>query len=353
MPHYLINPIGYNRRDVPVWIRPGVLRDLPRFLRRHFTSSRIALITDRRVARLHLRGFGDLLTRHGIRFAWFRVDAGERAKTRATKARLEDRLLAQCFGRDSLIVAIGGGVVGDLAGFVAATYLRGIPYIHVPTTLVAQTDSAIGGKTGVDTPAGKNLIGAFHPPRAICIDPTLLTTLPPTELRQGLVEMVKYGVIADAPLARTIARAAPILTNPRHPDFLRTLLPLLIRSLRVKIRHVSGDEHDTRGRRTLLNYGHTFGHAIEQASSYRIPHGDAVAMGMSMAARIACTMRLLPANDVVRQEAILHAIGAPTILPRRIPTTAVWKAMRHDKKCQQDQVRLVLLRRLGRAIVVP
>ncbi|MBI2345622.1 MAG: 3-dehydroquinate synthase [Deltaproteobacteria bacterium] len=334
-----------------IFLDVNAVQRLAPFVRRHFPGHRIVIITDTRVQRLHARIIAQSLIAHRLHVRCFAVPPGERSKTREAKSALEDKLIAGRFGRDTLIIAVGGGVVGDLAGFVAATYMRGVPYIQVPTTLVSQTDSAIGGKVGVDSPWGKNLIGAFHAPAAVFIDPTLLCTLPCGEVRQGLVEMVKHGLIAEPSLARAIARRAAILTTPQHPRFVRTLFPLLRRSIRIKRGIVAHDPLETNGQRAVLNYGHTFGHAIEQASRYRVAHGDAVAIGMTRAAEVAVRRGLLSQAAAAEQTRILSAIGAPTALPQGMNPAALLKIMERDKKARNHTPCFVLLKGLGHPIV--
>lgn len=325
------------------------LEQLPEYVARHFPRCRIALVTDPYIARWHGRRLIRALQRAGQACRLFLVPRGERAKTRAVKAALEDRLFAAGYHRDTVCIALGGGSVGDLVGFTTATYLRGVPYLNIPTTLVAQTDSAIGGKTAIDTAYGKNLLGAFYLPHATFIDPTLLTTLAPPACRQGLVEMMKHGCIADVGLAHAIAAAAPILRQPTHRRFVETLLPLLRRSIAIKRAHVDGDLDDRRGKRALLNYGHTFGHALEQASHYRLAHGDAVAIGMTCAAYLAHQFGILSADEAAEQTMLLRAIGAPTNIPATLPIAAINRALRHDKKIRGERLQFILLRRLGQA----
>ena len=203
------------------------------------------------------------------------LPAGRASKTREQWARLTDALLEQGFGRDSGIVALGGGVAGDLAGFVAATYMRGLPYVQVPTTLLAMLDASVGGKTGVDTPQGKNLIGAFHPPAAVIADPLVLGTLPERDFRGGMAEAVKHGLIADAAYFAWMERNADALLRRDQAALTR----LVRRSVEIKAEVVSGDEREA-GRRAILNAGHTVAHALEHATAYALPHGEAVALGL-------------------------------------------------------------------------
>jgi len=239
-------------------------------------AHRFAVVTDDNVGPLYAERVSKAIGAE--RTTVSTVPAGEAHKTRDTWVRITDELLAAGFGRDSLIVALGGGVVGDVAGFVAATYMRGIPYVQVPTTLLAMVDASIGGKTGVDTPAGKNLVGAFHQPIAVIVDPTALATLPRAHLRAGFAEVIKHGAIADeAYLERAVAAASNLGSLDPASD---AMVDLVTRSIEIKADVVRRDERED-GLRKILNFGHTIGHAVELLSDYSILHGDAIALGMS------------------------------------------------------------------------
>lgn len=268
--------------------------------------------------------------------------AGERSKTRDTWARLSDALLERGFGRDSGIVALGGGVAGDLAGFVAATYMRGVPFIQVPTTLLAMLDASVGGKTGVDTPQGKNLLGAFHPPVAVVADPRVLETLPPREYAGGLAEAVKHGLIADREYFKWMEREADALLR-RDPE---AVTRLVRRSVEIKAAIVSADERET-GRRAVLNAGHTVAHALEQATDYAIPHGEAVALGLVAECELAT--RLGRAAPAVRErvQGLLQRLGLPVRLPRPVPAVTLLAAMAGDKKNRASRIRFALPGALG------
>lgn len=275
------------------------------------------------------------------------IPDGERYKTLSTVARLYDALVRAGADRGSVLVAVGGGVVGDTAGFAAATFLRGIPLVHMPTTLLAQVDSAIGGKVGVNHPLGKNLIGAFHQPRLVAIDPLLLRTLPRREFRSGLYEVVKYGMIASRELFDLVARSTRELFA-RDPS---VLAPAIVESCRIKARVVSRDERES-GLRRILNYGHTVGHALEAVTRYRrFRHGEAIAIGMACEARVAMHMGLADSGLVEQQERLLARLGLPTAV-RGVRTNAVLAAMRTDKKRRAGHVRMILPTQIGRAQIV-
>ena len=270
------------------------------------------------------------------------IPDGERAKTLRTVARLLDRMLELKLTRQSTVIAVGGGVVGDVAGFAASIYLRGIAVVHVPTTLLSQVDSSVGGKTGVNHTRGKNLIGTFHQPRLVVADPLVLHTLPAREYRSGLYETLKYGVIRDRALFRSFERQSEAIAA-RNPAVVESLV---YRSLRIKAQVVSADEREA-GLRRILNFGHTLGHAIEAAANYRsVRHGEAVGYGMIGAARIAARMGVLADPDRTRIESAVAAIGKlPGIA--RLPVPAMLEALRHDKKIRDGKLHFVLPERIG------
>jgi 3-dehydroquinate synthase len=282
------------------------------------------------------------------------IEAGEDQKTPATVTQIHDAAFDRKLERGSLIVALGGGVVGDMAGFAAATWLRGIAVVQVPTTLLAMVDAAIGGKTGVNHPGGKNLIGAFHQPRLVLIDPAVLTTLPVREFRAGMAEVIKYGVINDAPLFAELEAAAA--SDPETglasieavgPALLQRLLE---RSAGAKARVVAADEREG-GLRAILNYGHTIGHVIEALCGYgTYLHGEAVGLGMLAAGDIACAMGLWSAQEQARQRALINAAGLPLVMPALEPA-AVLDCLQGDKKVRDGRVRFVLPTSIGAVVI--
>ncbi|HMC82501.1 MAG TPA: 3-dehydroquinate synthase [Candidatus Polarisedimenticolia bacterium] len=326
----------------PVYIGRGVLSSLPGALRRLAPAYRYFLITDSRVRGLHGRALLASLRRAGLTVSLLSVPAGERSKTREAKARLEDRILALGGGRDSAVLALGGGMICDLAGFTAATYHRGIPFVPIPTTLLAMVDAAVGGKTAVDHPRGKNVIGAFHPPRAVFADLRFLETLPEREFRSGLAEAVKSAVIGDPVLFRGLERD-PSAVLSRHPG---AVLNLVLRSCRVKARVVEADERES-GLRAVLNFGHTLGHALEHLLHYRLLHGEAVAIGMALEARAAAAAGIMKAGEAGRIIALLGKLGLPTRLPKGVPPGRVLIAARADKKAERGEIRYALPRKIG------
>jgi 3-dehydroquinate synthase len=274
------------------------------------------------------------------------IDAGEDQKTPATVALIHDAAFRQKLERGSLIVALGGGVVGDMAGFAAASWLRGIAVVQVPTTLLAMVDAAIGGKTGVNHPGGKNLIGAFHQPRLVLIDPACLATLPPREFRAGMAEVIKYGVIGDGELFAQLEQAGEQLASmgALPPALLQTILE---RSAAAKARVVAADEREG-GLRAILNYGHTLGHVVEALCGYgTYLHGEAVAIGMVAAGELSCELGLWSREHQERQRRVIAAAGLPLAWPDLQPE-AVLGCLQGDKKVRDGRVRFVLPTALGR-----
>jgi 3-dehydroquinate synthase len=267
---------------------------------------------------------------------------GEASKNRNTRAVLEDRLVDLGLGRDGALLALGGGVVGDLVGFIAATYHRGIPYLQIPTTLLAMVDASIGGKTGHDLPGGKNLVGAFHQPSGVWSDLGTLGTLPDEELFCGFAEIVKGGAVADRGLLERLEEdAAALRRRERSP-----LQGAVVAAVRLKATLVSEDPQE-HGRRVLLNFGHTVAHAIEAVSGFRISHGRAVAMGIAVEAELSVRRAGLPVEERDRLRELLGRFDLSTSVPAQIDAADLWEACGRDKKSRKGTVRCVLLRRLG------
>jgi 3-dehydroquinate synthase len=347
-------PVHHALGAYDVHVEPGALLSLPELLQQGLGSRKLVLITDDVVARYYdewtrataeARQLGARATDAGIRLrahSRLTFPAGEASKTRETWIRLSDEMLGLGLDRQAAVVALGGGVAGDLAGFVAATFLRGIPYAQVPTTLLAMLDASVGGKVGVDTPLGKNLVGAFHPPAIVVADPLTLLSLPDRIFRAGLAEAVKHGLIADERYFDWIEANARRL-GARD---LEALTHLVTRSVEIKAAVVTEDEREG-GRRAILNAGHTIAHGLEQESRYRLPHGEAVALGLVAECRIAERMGLAPAGLAERVLNVLQALGLPTRLAQHVQVPRVLEAMLHDKKNREGQVHLALPSRLG------
>jgi 3-dehydroquinate synthase len=287
------------------------------------------------------------LEARGVSVVPIALPAGERFKTLATVARLYGEFVRAGLDRRGLVVALGGGVLGDMAGYAAATYLRGVRFVQAPTTLLAQVDASVGGKTGVDLPEGKNLVGAFHQPVSVLIDTHTLHTLPLRELRAGLAEVIKYGIIYDAGFfARTVA-ALPRLLR-REPE---ALTEVIARSCAIKADVVSQDETE-QGLRAILNYGHTVGHALEQVTNYRrYKHGEAVAVGMVSAALIGEEIKVTPETVTAELLAALRRAKLPVAFPADIDPEAILTAAQRDKKTLAGRLRFVLARRIGEVFV--
>ena len=320
----------------------GALAELPRLVRDACPAARYAVISDSQVARLWGAEVVARLEQGGAATQLVTFPAGERHKSRETWATLSDALLAARYGRDGAIIALGGGVVGDVAGFVAATYLRGIPYVQVPTTLLAMIDSSIGGKTGVDAPSGKNLLGAFYRPRLVVADLALLDSLPDPQLVAGLAEAVKHGVVADAAYFAFLEAAHGAVLG-RDPDVLEQVVA---RSVAIKAEVVTADEREA-GRRAILNFGHTIGHAIEAATQFAVLHGEAVAIGMACEARLAEAFAVAAPGTARRLGALLRQFGLPLERPAGVGVDAILGAMELDKKARGGAVRFALPRAIG------
>ena len=323
-------------------IGPGVLAELPPRLARVCPAARYAVIADETVAALHAVATVDGLTAAGLAAQLFAFPSGEIHKTRAMWARLTDDLLAAGLGRDGAIIAVGGGVTGDLAGFVAATYLRGIPFVQLPTSAVAMIDAAVGGKTGVDAPAGKNLVGAFHHPRLVLADTDTLATLPAAGLAAGLAEAVKHGVVADAGyFAMLEDDAAPILARDSA-----ALTRVVARSVEIKAAVVAADPSEA-GRRAVLNFGHTVGHAIEAAAGFTVDHGAAVAAGMVAESWIGEQAGLTAPGTGARITAALQRFGLGAAPPPGLRIDDLLRYMRADKKTRAGTLRFALPATVG------
>lgn len=335
----------------PVYVEPGALGRLGPLAAAHAGGRRLALISDSNVGPLFdgfrrgpspWRAAGAGAPDLPVLAAELVVPAGEQSKSRAQWAALSDQLLDRGFGRDSAVIALGGGVIGDLAGFVAATYLRGLPCLQVPTTLLAMLDASVGGKTGVDTPHGKNLIGAFHPPVAVVADPLVLRTLPEREYRTGLAEAVKHGLIADAGYFAWLGDSASAIARRDET----TLATLVRRSVEIKAAVVGEDEREE-GRRAILNAGHTVAHAVEHASDYALPHGEAVALGLVAECELAEAMGIARPGLGADVAALLGCLGLPVRLADGLPRDRVLAAMAADKKNRAARVRFALPRDVG------
>jgi 3-dehydroquinate synthase len=305
-------------------------------------------VTNRVVAGLYATTVKRSLVGSGFHPLMIVVPDGERVKTLRWVGTVLDRLAEARCDRNTLMVALGGGVIGDLAGFASAIYARGIPFVQVPTTLVAQVDSSVGGKTGVNHQLGKNLIGAFHQPRLVLMDPDLLGSLPRREWIAGLAEVIKYGMITDEEFFSYLEQRMGALLKCDA----ETVRRVITRSCEIKAGVVMEDERES-DRRRILNYGHTIGHALESLGNYRrLIHGEAVAIGMVQEAELASSLGLCPPEAVLRLRALVQSAGLPAGLPP-ITFKALWAAMQHDKKMSRGRVYCVLPERIGRVVIQP
>jgi 3-dehydroquinate synthase len=307
----------------------------------------IALVTHPGLKAVYAAPLAQRLTERGLSVTTITVPAGERYKTLNTVARLYHEFVAAKVDRKSLVVALGGGVLGDLVGFAAATYLRGIRFVQVPTTLLAQVDASVGGKTGVDLPEGKNLVGSFHQPAAVLIDTRTLRTLPARELRAGLAEVIKYGIIYDDRFFIGTVAALPQLLRRDEA----ALTEVIARSCAIKAEVVAQDETE-QGLRAILNYGHTVGHALEALTGYRrYKHGEAVAIGMVAAALIGEEIGVTPPDATHVMIEGLRAAQLPVVFPSDIDTAAILEAAQRDKKTIAGRLRFVIARKIGEVFV--
>ena len=344
MPRMKTLNVELGTRSYPIHIGSG-LRDRPELLQSHWRGQRLFVVSNETVAPLHGERLRALLG--GQPVTWMNLPDGEQFKTLATVESILTRMLEARLDRGSTLIAFGGGVVGDIAGFAAAIYQRGIDFIQVPTTLLSQVDSSVGGKTGVNHPLGKNMIGAFHQPRAVIIDTDTLKTLPPRELRAGAAEIIKYGLIQDAGFFAWLEQHIEELLE-LQPE---VLIEAIYRSCACKAEVVAADERES-GRRALLNLGHTFGHAIEAGMGYgRWLHGEAVGTGMAMAARMSEHMGWLSGTERERAEALIARAGLQLSPPPEVGAERFRELMAIDKKVMDGRLRLVLLQAIGTAVV--
>ncbi|MBI5217167.1 MAG: 3-dehydroquinate synthase [Ignavibacteriae bacterium] len=329
--------------DIHIGIR---LADAVKQIAKMKLGSKYFIITDTNVQKLYGKKFCRLMTEWKLETVLLSIHSGEEYKNRQTKALLENEVLKLNAGRDSVFIALGGGVVGDITGFVAATLHRGVPFLQIPTTLLAQVDSSIGGKVAVDHPLGKNLIGAFYQPKAVFIDTTTLHTLPDSEFSNGMAEIIKYAAIMDADLFEFLdANSKKILNNDE-----RVLNKIIKRCCELKRYVVERDEKETDLRR-ILNFGHTIGHALESLMNYKMSHGQAVAIGMVAETKISVALGLIEPDAVECIEYMLRKYNLPTEIPSNIDLKKLFEATLQDKKAKSGIVHYSLLQEIGKAKV--
>jgi 3-dehydroquinate synthase len=340
--------VELGERSYDIGIGAGNLVQVGRFVAERGDASHAVVITDENVEKPHAMLVAESVAQTSTAVDLVVIEPGEQSKCVTTANELWEKLLDLGADRKTVILAVGGGVIGDLAGFIAATYARGIPFFQIPTTLLAQVDSSVGGKVGINLPAAKNMVGAFLQPQGVLIDTATLGTLPDPEYRAGLAEVVKYGVILDAELFEFLeVNASRILQRDQG-----ALAHVIGRCCRLKADIVQQDEREVSGLRAVLNYGHTVGHALESLAGYgALLHGQAVAIGMVSASRLAERLGRIDASVTARQEKLLATFGLPTHLPD-VDADQIVRGMMHDKKVQHGQLRFVLPTRLGHAELV-
>src|SRR5262249_24947349 len=326
----------------PALVGSDLSGELGKHVRKVLLGETCAVISDCNVASLFVETVAKSLRSAGFRSTLITIPAGEKSKTLKQASAICDQMIAAGLDRTSFVVGLGGGMIGDLSAFVAAIYHRGIPHVQIPTTLLAMVDSSVGGKTGVDTRDGKNLIGAFHQPSLVIDDVDVLKTLPRRQFNQGFAEIIKHAVIADAKMFRILQTwkvgAAPALQR------------LIKRNIQIKSKIVAKDERDRRGQRALLNFGHTVGHAIERAGNYRkFLHGEAVSLGIIAACSISEKRAGLPADQRTAIVDLFSRFGLPTQLPQNFPRKKILDALKFDKKFEGGNIRYVVTPRIGAA----
>lgn len=332
--------IRNKNKKYPVFIGNAVLAGIPEFIKSKHKDKKIVIITEDNIKKLHEKSILDPLKT--LKPFMISVPAGENSKSRETKQEIEDMLLEKNYGRDTVIIAFGGGVIGDLAGFVASTFMRGIPLMHVPTSLLAMVDSSIGGKTSIDTKHGKNLVGTIYQPDAVFSDLNFLKTLPKEEFLNGLAEVIKMAIILDKALFEFIEKNhEKILSKEKD-----SLLHIIRRSIELKKDIVEKDERES-GLRQILNFGHTIGHAIEADSGFKIKHGHSISIGMAVESKIAVLLGDLSADDEKRIIHLLDLVGLPTRIKHN-KTGSLIKFMVVDKKTRKQKPRFVILKKIGR-----
>ena len=336
--------VHLGERSYTIRIGADALGDIGKVCQRHFRGARAIVVTDANVAPLYAEQTLDSLAAAGVQATLFRIPAGEASKSMRQLSRILDKMASLRLDRGCGAVALGGGVVGDITGFAAAVFLRGVPYVQAPTTLLAQVDSAVGGKTAIDHRLGKNLVGAFHQPIAVVSDTSSLKTLPEREFRAGLAEVVKHAAIADPRLFSYLEKNEALILERDEGVMGR----IVASNCRIKARVVEHDEREA-GLRQILNFGHTLGHAVEALAGYsaELLHGEAIAVGMSAAGRISCAMGRCAPGDVERLTALLGRFGLPTNMAEPPGLAVLKRLLASDKKTRRGSPRFVLMRKIG------
>lgn len=327
-----------------VYVEDGITKRIPEILAKMEVGKKYAIITDTVVEKLFAKKLQNALKRKKIQSEIICFKKGEQSKTMATAEKIGEEMVKKGIDRQDAVIALGGGVVGDLAGFVASMYMRGIPYVHIPTTLMAMVDSAIGGKTGVDLKNGKNLMGSIYQPKAVFVDIAYLKGLPVKQLQNGLAEVIKYGVIKDKKLFKYLEKNMDAIMK-KDPNALEFILK---RSIKTKVDIVRKDEREKLGLRATLNYGHTYGHALEKLSSYKLLHGHAISIGMVIVNNLAVAKKVLKEKTANRIKKLLKLAGLPVTTMKKVTK----KDLLSDKKKEGDYVNLILATKIGKATIV-
>lgn len=327
-----------------VYVENGITKRIPEILAKMEVGKKYAIITDTIVEKLFAKKLKNALKRKKIKSEIISFKKGEQSKTMATVEKLGEEMVKRGIDRADAVIGLGGGVVGDIAGFVASIYMRGIPYVHIPTTLMAMVDSAIGGKTGVDLKNGKNLLGSIYQPKAVFVDIAYLKDLPIKQIQNGLAEVIKYGVIKDKRLFKFLERNMKKILK-KDPIALEYILK---RSIKVKVDIVRKDEREKTGLRATLNYGHTYGHALEKLSGYKLLHGHAISIGMVIINNLAVSKGALKEKHANRIKDLLKLAGLPVTTMKKVKK----KDLLSDKKKEGDYVNLILATKIGKATIV-
>ena len=339
-------------RSYPIVVKNGLLGQVAGRLKTHLKKpkpgQKHVIITDHHVKKLYGTKLQRQLEKAGLKTVLIAIPAGEKSKTLGQLEKITAEMVLKRVSRDDYVIALGGGVIGDMSGFAAAVYMRGLPFIQIPTTLLAMVDAAIGGKTGVNLKSGKNLIGCFHQPQMVLIDPKFLKTLPPKEFRNGMAEIIKHALIQDPVLFNYLEKNTRQILS--HQPL--ALNKIIVQSCRIKARIVEKDEKENR-LRMILNYGHTLGHALEKLSNYRLPHGDCVSIGIQLINQITTQKKLLPQTTTSRIEKLLQAYDLPTQPPKNISLKKLLQTAQTDKKVRANQINFVILRKIGQTQIVP
>ena len=339
--------VELKENSYPLLVGVGIFKKIGDILKSHVKSKKILIVTDSFVKDQYASYVSDSLANVGFDVDLIEVPVGEESKSLEQLGRILDSLIAHQLDRSSTLIAIGGGVVGDIGGFAASVYMRGINYIQIPTTLQAQVDASVGGKTAINHPKGKNLIGAFHQPKMVLIDVDTLKTLPRRDIQAGLIEVIKMGVICDKTLFSMVEDELESILD-LHTS---TLIEVIARACENKADIVAKDEKESR-LRMVLNYGHTFGHALEALTHYkRYRHGEAVSIGMNCAAHLAVNLNMFFLTDFERQRSLLNRAKLPTTFPQDISPEAIYDAMSLDKKSLGGKLRLILPVSIGEVVI--